>query len=156
MDGLFPSPSTSHILPVNGPSATEKGVCCLLTFSLLLTSFPSSASVCASQPLCEPMDCGPPGSYVHEISQERTLEWVPISSSTVMGLAIGLALANGISADMLQAKAFNGLAQLHLALSTLVTGHKKSLTEYLLCPQPEPQNGQTKSSPEHNFQLANP
>ena len=91
-----------------------------------------------------------------EISQERTLEWVPISSSTVMGLAIGLALANGISADMLQAKAFNGLAQLHLALSTLVTGHKKSPPKYLLCPQPEPQNGQTKSSPEHNFQLANP
>ena len=102
------------------------------------------------------MDCSLPGSCAHEISQERTLEWVAISYSTVMGLAIGLALANGISADMLQAKAFNAFAQLHLALSTLVTGHKKSLLEYLLCPQPEPQNGETQSSPEHNFQLTNP
>ena len=28
--------------------------------------------------LCDPMDCGPPGSSVHEILQARTLEWVAI------------------------------------------------------------------------------
>ena len=30
---------------------------------------------------CDPMDCNPPGSSVHEIFQARILEWVTISSS---------------------------------------------------------------------------
>ena len=30
---------------------------------------------------CDPMDCGPPGSSVHEILQARVLEWVAISFS---------------------------------------------------------------------------
>ena len=29
--------------------------------------------------LCDPMDCSPPGSFVHGISQARILEWVAIS-----------------------------------------------------------------------------
>ena len=29
---------------------------------------------------CNPLDCSPPGSSVHEISQARILEWVSISS----------------------------------------------------------------------------
>ena len=31
--------------------------------------------------LCDPMDCSPPGSSVHEIFQGRILEWVAISIS---------------------------------------------------------------------------
>ena len=31
--------------------------------------------------LCDPMDCNPPGSSVHGISQARILEWVAISFS---------------------------------------------------------------------------
>ena len=31
--------------------------------------------------LCDPMDCSPPGSSVHEISQARTLEWVAMPFS---------------------------------------------------------------------------
>ena len=31
--------------------------------------------------LCNPMDCSPPGSSVHEILQARILEWLVISSS---------------------------------------------------------------------------
>ena len=31
--------------------------------------------------LCDPMDCSPPGSSVHGISQARIVEWVVISSS---------------------------------------------------------------------------
>ena len=31
--------------------------------------------------LCDPMDCSPPGSSVHEISWARILEWVAISFS---------------------------------------------------------------------------
>ena len=30
--------------------------------------------------LCDPMDCSPPGSSVHGISQARILQWVAISS----------------------------------------------------------------------------
>ena len=33
------------------------------------------------EPLCDPMDCSPPGTSVHGISQGRILEWVAISSS---------------------------------------------------------------------------
>ena len=31
--------------------------------------------------VCNPMDCSPPGSSVHRISQTRLLEWVAISFS---------------------------------------------------------------------------
>ena len=31
--------------------------------------------------LCDTMDCSPPGSSIHEISQARTLEWVAIPFS---------------------------------------------------------------------------
>ena len=31
--------------------------------------------------LCDPVNCGPPGSSAHGISQARTLEWVAISYS---------------------------------------------------------------------------
>ena len=31
--------------------------------------------------LCDPMDCNPPGSSVHEILQARLLQWVAISFS---------------------------------------------------------------------------
>ena len=31
--------------------------------------------------LCEPMDCSPPGSSVHEILQTRILEWVAVPFS---------------------------------------------------------------------------
>ena len=31
--------------------------------------------------LCDPVDCSPPGSSVHEIFQARILEWVAISFS---------------------------------------------------------------------------
>ena len=44
-----------------------------------------SFHVCAKSPqtcptLCDPMDCGPPGSSVHGILQAKMLEWVAISS----------------------------------------------------------------------------
>ena len=37
----------------------------------------SVAQLCPT--LCNPMDCSPPGSSVHRISQARILEWVAIS-----------------------------------------------------------------------------
>ena len=37
--------------------------------------------VCSVVSLCDPMDCGPPGSSVHGIFQVRIPEWVAISFS---------------------------------------------------------------------------
>ena len=34
--------------------------------------------------LCDPLDCSPPASSVHEISQARILEWVAMPSSRVV------------------------------------------------------------------------
>ena len=38
-------------------------------------------SCCCVWLFCNPMDCSPPGSSFHEISQARTLEWVAMPSS---------------------------------------------------------------------------
>ena len=51
------------------------------------TSGPSSVKVKVNMlvaqacPLCDPMDCSPPGSSVHGIPQAGILEWVAISFS---------------------------------------------------------------------------
>ena len=47
-------------------------------FLLLLLLFGLVAQSCLT--LCDPMDCSPPDSSVHAISQARILEWVAISS----------------------------------------------------------------------------
>ena len=47
--------------------STEFGISSLLLFSPI-------------QLICNPMDCGPPESSVHGISQARILEWFAISS----------------------------------------------------------------------------
>ena len=39
------------------------------------------SSLSRVQPFCDPLDCSPPGSSVHWISQARILEWVAISFS---------------------------------------------------------------------------
>ena len=44
---------------------------------LLCPCICSITQMCLS--LCDPMDCSPPGSSVHGISQVRILEWVAIS-----------------------------------------------------------------------------
>ena len=47
-----------------------------------LSFFPLDCCCLVTQPcltLCDPMDCSPPGSSAHEISQTRILEWVAIS-----------------------------------------------------------------------------
>ena len=53
----------------------------LYTIKLAVKCF-CCCSVTQSCPtLCNPMDCSPPGSFVHGILQARRLEWVAISSS---------------------------------------------------------------------------
>ena len=46
--------------------------------------------------LCDPMDCSPPGSPVHGISQERILEWFPPGDLPDLGIKLASpALAGG-------------------------------------------------------------
>ena len=55
-----------------------------LHWSLLVVLPRSSKSCVYAQlcpTLCDPLDCSPPGSSIHRISQARILEWVAISSS---------------------------------------------------------------------------
>ena len=50
---------------------------------LFLLSWSEEVRLLQSCPtLCDPMDCSPPGSSVHEILQARILEWVAMPSST--------------------------------------------------------------------------
>ena len=53
--------------------------------SLHFTSFLWYVSYCLASKLCltlcDPMDCSPPGSSIHRISQVRLLEWVAVSFS---------------------------------------------------------------------------
>ena len=48
---------------------------------VLLTLFIIIKLLQSCPTLCDPTDCSPPGSSVHEILQARILEWVAISSS---------------------------------------------------------------------------
>ena len=49
--------------------------------SLIVFYVPCCAAAQLCLILCNPMDCGPPGSSVHGILQARILDWVAISSS---------------------------------------------------------------------------
>ena len=49
--------------------------CCGLRLGLIHAM---SLQLCTT--LCDPMDCSPLGSSVHEILQERILEWLPFLS----------------------------------------------------------------------------
>ena len=56
---------------------------------LVLTVNMSITQLCPT--LCNPMNCSPPGSSVHGISQARILEWVAIpSTGTLSNLVIKL------------------------------------------------------------------
>ena len=68
------------------PSEYEKLPTCMclgwFLWNMRSGSFVYAWSVTKSCPtLCDPMDCSPPGSSVHEISHARTLEWLAISCS---------------------------------------------------------------------------
>ena len=52
-----------------------------LEFSMFSISIPVCVHSIQSCPtLCAPMDCSPPGSFLHEIIQARILEWVVMPS----------------------------------------------------------------------------
>ena len=57
------------------------------TYSLYFPTFLLSCYCCSvtksCATLCDPMDCSPPGSSVRGVFQERILEWVAISFSSL-------------------------------------------------------------------------
>ena len=56
----------------------------MITKRYVLKNHCSLSEVAQSCPtLCDPMDCRPPGSCVHEVFQAEILEWVVISYSRV-------------------------------------------------------------------------
>ena len=50
----------------------------MIIMSIIIEFLCTNAQSCPT--LCDPMDCSPPDSSVHGISQARILEWVAISS----------------------------------------------------------------------------
>ena len=44
-------------------------------------TFHCAKSLQSSETLCDPMDCSPPGSFVHGMFQARILEWAATPSS---------------------------------------------------------------------------
>ena len=76
----LPSPlsSLSSPSPLSSPSSPSS----VSTWSLVYSRVFLCCSVIQScLTLCDPMNCSPPGSSVHGISQARILEWVAISFS---------------------------------------------------------------------------
>ena len=57
---------------------SETSLCDMLTAGIGPCHHHLVAKSCPT--LCDPMNCSPPGSSVHEISQARILEWIAISS----------------------------------------------------------------------------
>ena len=84
----YPLRHNVEIRPINNPSMTskcssERKSLTSVTSSKKLEwlSLVSIALHSVMSDCCDPMDCSPPGSSVHEILQARILEWVAISSS---------------------------------------------------------------------------
>ena len=86
-DGL--SRAASSVLPWDALDTTSASPSSSQSFSVSVTNIPASSKnanvvvlVAQSCPtLCDPMNCSPPGSSVHEPFQARILEWVAISFS---------------------------------------------------------------------------
>ena len=53
---------------------------------------------------CDTMECGPPGSSVHGISQARILEWVAISFSRGSSRPRDRTQVSGIAGDLLHCR----------------------------------------------------
>ena len=80
--------------------------------------------------LCNPMDCSPPGSSVHGVSQERILEWVAISSSRVSSWPRDRTHISFIASSLL-----------HWQVDSLPLSHQRRPSKCLLEPKQNPQDG---------------
>ena len=100
---------TSHSTPIPATIVSRinlDGLKCKSIITFLLPSIPTSIILCvlvtkSCLTLCDPMDYNPPGSFVHEISQARMLEWVAISSSRGSSLPRDWTRSSTLQADSL-------------------------------------------------------
>ena len=75
---------SARIQSIHNIHPQPEGPLCKLTSTNALLEVKSDVKVLVAQlclSICDPMDCSPPGSSVHGISQERRLEWVAIPFS---------------------------------------------------------------------------
>ena len=89
--------------------------CSPKTITTLLISY--KVKVAQSCPtLCDPMDCSPPGSSVHEIFQARILEWTAISFFRGSSPAWVSCSAGGFFTDWVMREALTVVISSHLSL----------------------------------------
>ena len=69
---------THVILEVPGRDQRKEGVWLILGIGVNVMGRKKMLITQSCLILCDPVDCNPPGSSVHGISQARTLEWVAI------------------------------------------------------------------------------
>ena len=67
----------NNILFIGPPNS--QNLLCIRLLQVTVCVYVLVAQLCLT--LCNPMDCSPPGSSVHEILQARILDWVAISFS---------------------------------------------------------------------------
>ena len=63
--------------------------------------------LCCRVQLCHPLDCSPPGSYVHGIFQAKVLEWLPVPSPGDLpdpGIELTFPVSPAFQADTLAAE----------------------------------------------------
>ena len=64
-----------------GPQGFSNTLICSIVLLLYSSVWVRAKSLQSCPTHYDPTDCGPPGSFVHGILHERTLEWVAMSSS---------------------------------------------------------------------------
>ena len=80
--------------------------------------------------LCDPWDCSPPGSSVHRILQERTLEWVAISFFNLIRIIIHIFKMYNIQNNSHFLPVYFGPVFFFLNLKSLKTTGKNACTYF--------------------------
>ena len=75
-------PRTAYKGPVQGTADSIQELRVVFSRQLLKRQGPQFYSAQLHLTLCDPIDCSPPGSSVHVISQATVLEWIAISFSS--------------------------------------------------------------------------
>ena len=70
----------SHCFNLHLPDDNQCGTTFLILFVIYIFSLMLYLVAQFCLTLCDPMDCSPPGPYVHDILQARILKWIAMSS----------------------------------------------------------------------------
>ena len=100
--------------------------------------------------LCDPMDCSPPGSSVHEIFQARILEWVAISFSrgssqprdwTQVSCTAGRFFTDWATREAQECSKYHTTALISHASKVMLKILQARLQKYMNCEPPDLQAG---------------